>query len=190
MKSIAIRIRKSPLSDAERGFRGEVFCSLSLLFIAFTLFSSLSFAQDDTPPVIPDGVGVTFDQVNAIAEKMFCPECENVPLDKCSTVVCIQWKEEIASRLAQGQTETEIIDYFVSTFGNRVVDVPQDPFLRTLSLIGPWILAGVILLIGLTTFVRLRGTFTPQDTFLDDENEQGLASTDQYREQLERDLNG
>lgn len=155
---------------------------ISLLF-ALILFALPSFAQDE--PAIPDGV--TLDQVNVIAAKMFCPECENVPLDKCSTVVCIQWKNEIALRLAQGQSETEIINYFVSSFGNRVVDVPQDPLLRTLALIGPWILAGVILFISLTTFLRLRGKNDelPADSGVDAE-----ASQDEYRARLERDLNG
>jgi hypothetical protein len=68
-----------------------------------------------------------------------------------------------------------------------VVDVPQDPFLRTLSLIGPWILAGVILLIGLTTFVRLRKTQNTVDDFPDQDD---TPLSDDYRARLERDLNG
>lgn len=153
-----------------------------LLSIWLTLLSFYNFAQDDL--ALPDGV--TFDQVNAIAAKMFCPECENIPLDKCSTVVCIQWKNEIALRLAQGQSETEIIEYFVTSFGNRVVDVPQEPLLRALSLLGPWILAGIMGFIGLMTLLRLRATRNTGDEFSDEDNS---ALYDDYRARLERDLN-
>jgi cytochrome c-type biogenesis protein CcmH/NrfF len=141
-----------------------------------------AFGQDAPSP----GEPVSFDQVNAIAERMFCPECENIPLDKCGTPVCVQWKGEIADRLAAGQGEAEIIAYFVDTFGERVVAVPQDPALRALALLAPWALAGVVALLGAVTLWRLRrrGDASEVDEMADSPS----SPNDAYRARLERDL--
>lgn len=48
------------------------------LIAAICLMASLALAQDTAS-------GVTADQVNAIAKKLFCPVCENIPLDTCGT---------------------------------------------------------------------------------------------------------
>ena len=41
-----------------------------------------AFAQEATP------IPVTDDQVNAIAHDLYCPVCENTPLDVCGTQAC------------------------------------------------------------------------------------------------------
>jgi cytochrome c-type biogenesis protein CcmH/NrfF len=150
--------------------------TLLLIFMFFTV--SLHAQENPSAPV-------TYDQVNAVAEKMYCPECENIPLDKCQTPVCIQWKSEIADQLAAGQSESEIINGFVARFGDQVLGIPQDPTLRNMAVIAPYMLAVVILIIGIWTFLRWRGnrplaTSTPPSPALpDDEN---------YRSRLEKDL--
>lgn len=83
----------------------------------------VAFAQEGTPVVGDDGV-VTDDQVNAIAKQMFCPVCENVPLDVCPTQACHQWRETIRTLIAEGKTEQEIKDYFVQQYGDRVLAAP------------------------------------------------------------------
>jgi cytochrome c-type biogenesis protein CcmH/NrfF len=116
---------------------------------------------------------------------MYCPECENIPLDKCGTAVCIQWKSEIADQIAAGRSEQEIIDGFVARFGNQVLGIPQDPALRNLALFAPYILAGLALLIGSITFWRWRSNQpqpTATQTMVQADNE------DDYRARIERDL--
>jgi cytochrome c-type biogenesis protein CcmH len=115
-----------------------------LLSVAFTLiiFSSVS-AQDSTPrPPITD------DQVNAIAKEMYCPVCENTPLDVCPTQACIEWRELIRDLLAEGKTEAEIKEYFVDRFGDRVLAAPPARGLNWLVYVIPpiAILAGVFIL--------------------------------------------
>ena len=39
---------------------------------------------------------------------MYCPVCENIPLDVCPTDACIQWRQEIGVQLADGKTPDEI----------------------------------------------------------------------------------
>ena len=53
------------------------------------------------------------DQVNAIAKQLYCPVCENIPLDVCPTTACAQWRELIRQKLDDGWTEQQIKDYFV-----------------------------------------------------------------------------
>ncbi len=81
------------------------------------------------------------DDVNAVAARLYCPVCENVPLDDCETAACRQWKSEIRYQLDAGQAPGAIIDDFVARFGQRVVGTPTDPTLRALALVTPWALA-------------------------------------------------
>ncbi|WP_376789427.1 cytochrome c-type biogenesis protein CcmH [Thermoflexus sp.] len=67
---------------------------------------------------------VSDDEVNRVAKKLYCPVCENVPLDVCDTPACIQWKEEIRTMLAEGRSENEIIEFFATRYGMRVLAVP------------------------------------------------------------------
>jgi cytochrome c-type biogenesis protein CcmH len=64
------------------------------------------------------------DEVNAIAHQLFCPVCENTPLDVCDTEACRQWRDLIRQMLAEGRTEAEIKQYFADTYGIRVLSEP------------------------------------------------------------------
>ena len=80
-----------------------IFLSLfSILILASP--TGISFAQEPTP---------SDDDINTIARKLYCPVCENTPLDVCPTQACRQWREEIRLRLAQGWTDEQPIKEFV-----------------------------------------------------------------------------
>ena len=66
----------------------------------------------------------TDDQVNAIAKNLYCPVCENVPLDVCPTQACAQWRATIRQMLAEGRSQEEIQQYFVEQYGARVLAAP------------------------------------------------------------------
>ncbi len=79
--------------------------------------------------LVPVSVGAqgsdpTDDEVNAIAKQLFCPVCENIPLDTCGTAACEQWRGIIRDKLAEGLTEDQIKDYFVDQYGDRVLAEP------------------------------------------------------------------
>ena len=74
--------------------------------------------------VFAQGSGPTDDDVNAIAKQLYCPVCENIPLDACGTQACEQWRGIIRDRLAEGWTEEQIKDYFVAQYGDRVLAEP------------------------------------------------------------------
>ncbi len=64
------------------------------------------------------------DQVNAIAKQLYCPVCENVPLDVCPTQACEQWRATIRQKLSEGWSEDQIKQYFVEQYGARVLATP------------------------------------------------------------------
>lgn len=66
----------------------------------------------------------TDDEVNAVAKELYCPVCENVPLDVCGTQACAQWRALIREKLIEGWTEDEIKTYFSTQYGDRVLQEP------------------------------------------------------------------
>ena len=84
---------------------------LALLFVAQT-----AAAQQGQP---------TDDDVNRIARQLYCPVCENIPLDVCNTIACAEWRDTIREKLALGWGEQQIMDYFVTLYGERVLARPS-----------------------------------------------------------------
>ena len=153
-----------------------------LLIVTLLMLLMPVAAQEDTTTVSDD-------DVNRVAKKLYCPVCENITLDTCGTAACEDWRYEIELQLEQGKTDTEIIDDFVMRFGDRVVGTPQDPTLRALTLVTPWliIIAGFCaLLYGSFRWWSSRG-MTPQPA---EAAPTPKAPLSDYQAQLERDLEG
>ncbi|MBC8100584.1 MAG: cytochrome c-type biogenesis protein CcmH [Armatimonadetes bacterium] len=157
-------------------------CAASLV-IAWLLVCAAPLLAQPVPLPLPDNV--TYDDVNAVAGAMYCPECENIPLDKCYSAVCTQWKNEIAQQLAQGRTPDAVIDGFVARFGDQVLGIPQNQTLRDIALLTPYILAAVALLFGGVAVLRWR--MTGPDAASADTAPFPIPS-DAYRQRLEDDL--
>ncbi len=89
----------------------------------------------------------TDDDVNRVAHQLYCPVCESIPLDTCSTKACADWRDLIRQKLAQGQSDQQIIDYFVATYGDRVlVQPPAHGFNWLIYIVPPVVLLGGALL--------------------------------------------
>lgn len=143
---------------------------LLFVFVCLPMFSQTETAraQGDTP---------SDDDVNRIAKQLYCPVCENVPLDECTTEACQQWRGLIRQQLSEGWTEDEILAYFVAQYGDKVLGEPPKSGLNwVLYLVPPVvILTGLFLLI-----IRLRRPKT---------NSANVKEGDPYLLQVERDLN-
>ncbi len=137
----------SPLKGAVHTRRGQpiwgtlLYSALLVLMLSSILAGSAS-AQDSVPSPPSD------DEVNAIAKQLYCPVCENVPLDVCGTTACEQWRALIREKLEAGWTEEEIKTYFVNQYGDRVLAEPPRRGLNWLVYIVPPVafLAGAYLL--------------------------------------------
>ena len=109
-------------SSVVRFFWQAGILSIFLVTAAFASESlgghSPAFAQGSDPGSPTD------DEVNAIAKQLYCPVCENIPLDVCPTQACAQWRDLIRQKLSDGWSEQQIKDYFVEQYGERVLGAP------------------------------------------------------------------
>jgi cytochrome c-type biogenesis protein CcmH len=93
---------------------------------------------------------ITDDEVNAIAKELFCPICENTPLDVCETQACADWRQVIREKLAGGQNDEQIKDYFADQYGVRALAVPPAEGVTLLVWLVPIIaIPSAIILFGL-----------------------------------------
>jgi cytochrome c-type biogenesis protein CcmH len=125
--------------------------ALAVIVVALSV-PVLTLAQDGGKTKVSD------DEVNKVANKLYCPVCENITLDTCGTAACAQWRQEIRLQLEEGKTFQQVIDNFVSRYGDRVVGTPQDPTLRALSLVTPWLLSIAGLATAASVFLRWQHT--------------------------------
>ena len=134
--------------------------------------------------VVAQGGTVTDDQVNAVAKQLNCPVCENVPLDVCETQACSQWRDLIRQKLAAGDKPEQIIAYFRTTYGDRVLQSPPREGFTGLV----WILPFVGLIAGVAILVVVLRRMVPRTAPVTAETEQPSSSADEYRERLEREI--
>lgn len=118
------------MNDKLKDFSRIKFTILFIVVIFLLLMVSFNHvtAQSDFP---------TDDQVNAIAKELYCPVCENVPLDVCPTQACAQWRALIKEKMIAGWTDDQIKQYFVDQYGDRVLAQPPARGLNWLVYILP-----------------------------------------------------
>ena len=141
------------------------------LGLALTMIAS---AQGPTP---------TDDEVNRIAKQLYCPVCESTPLDVCPTEACRQWRDLIRTMLAEGKSEAEIKQYFVTQDGARVLAEPPN---RLASYLVP----AVAILLGVLLLARgFQMWLKPSTKSAElEETEAGSPPTDPYVARLEEEL--
>ena len=144
--------------------------------------------------VAAQGPTPTDDDVNAVASQLYCPVCENTPLDVCPTEACRQWRDLIRQQLSQGWTEDQIKQYFIDQYGVRVVGEPPRTGLNWLVYILPpaIILAGAILLFRALRAWTKRPSSFPPPVFGENGGRQKRAEKeapkDEYVARLEEEL--
>jgi cytochrome c-type biogenesis protein CcmH len=106
--------------------------------------SFLLFWQVFAPPGYAQGSGPTDDEVNEIAQQLYCPVCPSEPLETCQTQACVQWRDTIREKLALGWDEDQIKAFFVEQYGPRVLDTPPAQGFTLLI----YLLPPLVLLIG------------------------------------------
>lgn len=153
---------------------------LCVLYLGF-LAASAAQAQDNPP---------TDDAVNAIAKQLYCPVCENIPLDVCGTQACAQWRELIREKLGEGWSEDQIKQYFVAQYGDRVLATPPARGLNWLVYIVPplAIIAGAVVLLRAFRMWREQTPNMVPGAVETSDAEAGLAKQDKYIQLLEKEL--
>ena len=158
------------------------------LIVGLSLLATLALA---TSVSAQEGPEITDDEVNLIAQGLYCPICENVPLDVCPTQACADWREEIRALLAEGYTEVEIKAYFVDRYGPRVLGEPPrqgfSSLVWTLPIVGV-VIGALVLGRSLLQMRRAMATRQPAAT----RDVEGLSEAERehasYVARIEREL--
>ncbi len=120
---------------------GLLLVVVAMVAMAGAMATGTALAQGEQP---------TDDEVNAVAKGLYCPVCENVPLDVCPTQACKQWRDTIRDKLTQGWSEEQIHQYFVGQYGDRVLATPPATGLNWLIYLLPpaAFIVGAVILVG------------------------------------------
>lgn len=170
------------MQDKVDTFDLKLFRNLTLAFLlAVALLVVLAgqvWAQDPQPP--------SDDQVNAVAKELYCPVCENIPLDVCPTQACAQWRELIRLKLSQGWSEDDIRTYFAEQYGDRVLAAPP---LQGFNWVF-YVLLGVFVLLAVVVYIRVVRNLKAKPTAGIVVPAPGQpAGQDEYLKQMEDELN-
>lgn len=150
------------------------FCVLFLLTLVSASATTV-FAQDDMP---------TDDEVNRIAKELYCPVCESTPLDVCPTEACRQWRELIRTQLAEGKSEEEIKQYFVTQYGARVLSEPPNRWASYLVPVMAFLVGAFMLFRGFRMWLKPLGTVSAP---VEDEEPESIPQDD-YIRRMEEEL--
>jgi cytochrome c-type biogenesis protein CcmH len=156
---------------------------LCLLVLWLWVVPMPSQAQDGpaptATPIISDN------EVNRVAKNLYCPVCENLPLDVCPTDACIRWREEVRALLAQGYSQAQVESYFATRFGPSAVGRPTSNSGFVLNVGVPYVLAGLgglFMVLMLWRWQRGKGKIAPSI------EPPPASPADRYHDQLEDDL--
>jgi cytochrome c-type biogenesis protein CcmH len=154
---------------------------LVLFLILGGIFSPGSAAAQGTDP--------TDNEVNVIAKQLYCPVCENIPLDACGTAACEQWRGIIRDKLGEGWSEDQIKDYFVVQYGDRVLAEPPRQGFNWVVYIVPLLIFAVGILLLYQAFIHWRRA-EPDRSTREDTNRAAKSqkTPDEYISRVEEEL--
>ncbi len=161
-------------------YKNKIFITQKItlaFFVTIFLLLLLPFnnviAQNDFP---------TDDQVNAVAKELYCPVCENIPLDVCPTQACAQWRALIKEKMSAGWTDDQIKQYFVDQYGDRVLAQPPARGLNWLVYIfPPVVFVGGIVVV----YLNLKKIKKSSEKVIQNSN----INNDKYLKEMEEALN-
>ncbi|HCE16654.1 MAG TPA: hypothetical protein DEQ80_02225 [Anaerolinea thermolimosa] len=155
----------------------KVFFLLPLLMVAVLVggVAQTVWAQQPTP---------SDNDVNRVARQLYCPVCENVPLDVCPTTACQEWRELIRLKLSEGWSDEQIKEYFAMQYGDRVLAEPPQRGLNWLI----YVLPPVAILAGAVLVVRILRKMQVKPTPAEVAPPPSLSPEDEYLKRVEEEL--
>lgn len=149
------------------------------LMLASCIFVWRSAAAD-----LPDSTrNVTDEEVRRIAGLLMAPCCWTMTADAHSSEIAYEMRAQIRAALAQGKSETEILQTYVAQYGERILAKPTKQGFNLLA----WILPFVALTIGALILWRFlhrnaAPVQTPTPTMM------AADPNDPYAQRMEREL--
>jgi cytochrome c-type biogenesis protein CcmH len=128
-----------------------------------------------------------------IAANLMSPACPGRTLLNCTSGHAEQWRELIRQKIAQGETQEQIMAYFIDMRGEEILAAPPK---RGFALTA-WLFPLLIVLNGAGVIVVLTRRWAKQRSELDREHSPHLnpptsshqsSSLDPYRDRLQKEL--
>jgi cytochrome c-type biogenesis protein CcmH len=147
---------------------------LTALFTALLWLATAAHANEAAP--LADDPAVEARLLH-IAEEVRCLVCQNESLAASQADLANDLRREIRAQIRQGKTDTEIMDFLVSRYGDFVRYRPPFNVTTGLLWLGPFaaLLAG---LAGLVLFLRRRRREVAPAALTDDEQRRAAALLD------------
>lgn len=118
------------------------------------LFLSLAFFI-----VFHVGADTLEDQIAEISGELMCPVCEGQSVAESNAQLARDMRAVIKTKLLEGKSKEEIIDYFVSSYGETILASPPP---RGFSVI-LWLLPVLSVLIGAAIILRTIHAYRAED---------------------------
>jgi cytochrome c-type biogenesis protein CcmH len=106
------------------------------------------------------------EEVRRIARQLRCPICESVSVADSPAELAVQMRDMIRKKLEAGESERQILDYFVTAYGDSVLLEPPRRGLGWLIWAGPPLVLGLsalVLCLLVRGWVRTGRRVTPAD---------------------------
>jgi len=89
-------------------------------------------------------------QVSEISNELLCPVCRGQTVAESNSDLANDFKNIIKTKLQEGQSREEILNYFISRYGDSVLSSPPAKGIRLII----WVLPVAVLLFGLISLIR------------------------------------
>jgi len=89
-------------------------------------------------------------QVSVISNELLCPVCRGQTVAESNSDLANDFRDIIKTKLKEGQTKEEILNYFTNRYGDSVLSSPPAKGIRIII----WVLPVAVLLFGLISLIR------------------------------------
>lgn len=154
------------------------------LFVLMLLFAA-ALAGRPNGVTEADGPTQASPRELRIERSLACPQCTDLPVDVCDRAICNDMRAIIKQKIAAGESDAAIRQYFVSRYGTRVLLAPPAGGFHIVN----WLMPFFGLLVGgLAAFAFLRcARRRPRDGPPESAADSGLS---EYRVRVEREIEG
>ena len=104
----------------------RIWITLALLTLLLLLVACSSDDAEPTPTPIPTATPSMAERAEALDRVIACPVCPEQNLAEAQVDLAAQMRQIVRDRLAEGQTDQEIIQFFKETYGPDVHS-PREP---------------------------------------------------------------
>jgi len=111
---------------------------MKMLLLIVALLLSVAVRADEATPTVADPV--TNKRAVRLAEQLRCLVCQNQSIAESNAELAVDLRKQINQQIAQGRSDSEIVDFMVDRYGEFVLYRPPFKATTLLLWLGPVIL--------------------------------------------------